>query len=168
MQRHGEEFPTQIQTIPQICMMFSLENYDQDFPPLRKYDTTNDKGTSSHQPKIFNPPIKDADGTPRKVSPAEEVLNWQSENLIAQNKILKRINKKTKVLQSSQDVLITRLTVKIQQICDELMEIIRTNMGPNDCFPTKRRTEEPQEPVFLYYWSAQPISRPAQPILRPA
>ena len=82
-------------------MMFSLENYDQDFPPLRKYDTTDDKGTSSHQPKILNPPVKDADGTPRKVSPAEEVLNWQSENLITQNKILKQIDKRTKVLQSS-------------------------------------------------------------------
>ena len=118
-------------------MMSSSENYDQDFPPLRKYDTIDDKGITSHQPKILNLLVKEADGTPRRVSPAEEVLNWQSENLIAQNKILKQIDKGTKVLQSSQDALIIRLTTKIQQRRDELMEIIRTNMVPMTIFLQK-------------------------------
>ena len=118
-------------------MMSSSENYDQDFPPLRKYDTIDDKGTTSHQPKILNLLVKEADGTPRRVSPVEEVLNWQSENLIAQNKILKQIDKGTKVLQSSQDALIIRLTTKIQQRRDELMEIIRTNMVPMTIFLQK-------------------------------
>ena len=79
-------------------MMSSSENYDQDFPLLRNYDTTDEKGVSSHQPKILNPLNKDAGGTPRKVSPAEEVLNWQFEDLIAQNKILNRTDKRMKVL----------------------------------------------------------------------
>ena len=95
-------------------MMSSSENYDQDFPPLRKYDITDDKSVSSHQPKILNPPIKDDGRTPRIVSPIEEVLNWQYEDLIAQNKILKRIDKRMKVIQSSQDARIARLTAKIQ------------------------------------------------------
>ena len=42
-------------------MMSSSENYDQDFPLLRNYDTTDEKGVSSHQPKILNPLNKDAE-----------------------------------------------------------------------------------------------------------
>ena len=137
MQKHGEEFPTPIQTIPQICMMSSSESYDHDFPPLKKYETSDENGTSSQQPKILNPTIKDADGTPKKISPAEEVLNWQSENLIAQNKILKKIDKRTKVLQTSHEALVERLSAKIQQIRDELMEIIRTNTVPMTVFLQK-------------------------------
>ena len=64
-------------------MMSSTESYDQDFPPLQKYDKTDERGTSSHQPKILNQTTKEADGTPKKVSPAEEVLNWQFEYLVA-------------------------------------------------------------------------------------
>ena len=121
-------------------MMSSSENYDQDFPLLRKYDTTDDKGVSSHQPKILNSPIKDADRTLRKMSSAEEVLNWRSENLTAQNKILKWIDKRTKFLQSSQDALIARLTAKIQQIRNELMEIIKANTVPMTVLYKKKRS----------------------------
>ena len=85
MQKHGEEFPALAltQAIPQICKMSSTESYDQDFPPLQKYDKTDERGTSSHQPKIYNSTTKEADGTPKRVSPAEEVLNWQFEYLVA-------------------------------------------------------------------------------------
>ncbi|GMN72833.1 hypothetical protein TIFTF001_055283, partial [Ficus carica] len=59
--------------LPQICMM-SPANYKEDFPPLQPA-TTND------------------------VAIAEAVLNWQSENLIAQNKtILEKLESQIQML----------------------------------------------------------------------
>ena len=45
-------------------------------------------GTKTRQPKVLNPKTIDPDETSKKVSPAKAVMNWQSENLIVQNKVL--------------------------------------------------------------------------------
>ncbi|GMN43201.1 hypothetical protein TIFTF001_012402 [Ficus carica] len=71
--------------LPQICMM-SPANYEEEFPPLQPA-TTND-GIETRQPKVLNSRTVEPDGTFKRVAPAEAVLNWQSENLIAQNKVL--------------------------------------------------------------------------------
>lgn len=41
--------------------------------------------------KISDPGTIQPDSLVKQVSPAEAVLNWQLENAVAQNKILKRI-----------------------------------------------------------------------------
>ncbi|GMN64947.1 hypothetical protein TIFTF001_034014 [Ficus carica] len=82
--------------LPQICMM-SPANYEEDFPPLQPA-TTND-GIETRQPKVLNSRTVETDGTFKRVAPAEAVLNWQSENLIAQNKVLQKINHKLSQIQ---------------------------------------------------------------------
>ncbi|GMN66642.1 hypothetical protein TIFTF001_035709 [Ficus carica] len=54
---------------------------DNNFRPPAIHD-----GMETRQPKVYNSKVVEPDGTIKKVSPTEAVLNWQSENLIAQNK----------------------------------------------------------------------------------
>ena len=112
-------------------------SYDQDFPPLQQFEKKEAKGTVSHKLKVLNPTTRDTNGTPKKVFSSEEVLNWQSENRVSQNKILQWIDKRTKDLQSSQDTIITRLTTKIQQTRDDLMALIKSNTVPRQVFLAK-------------------------------
>ncbi|RDX65601.1 hypothetical protein CR513_55733, partial [Mucuna pruriens] len=63
---------------PISCMMFT----ETDFPPMeRKVDVTTKVTTKPH---ISSSEIG-ADGRPKPLSQAEEVLNWQTENARAQN-----------------------------------------------------------------------------------
>lgn len=58
--------------------------YDgSDFPPLQPFV----KDHSRHAPKIQHPKMEILpDGQHKPVSEAESVLNWQTENALAQNK----------------------------------------------------------------------------------
>ena len=86
--------------LPQVHMMSSI-SYDEDFPLLQPATTIN--GTERRQPKVYNPKIVEPDETPKKVSPAKAVLNWQSENLIAQNKVFQKIDHKISQVESKID-----------------------------------------------------------------
>ncbi|GMN65887.1 hypothetical protein TIFTF001_034955 [Ficus carica] len=101
LQRTGQQpiIPMQMtpsMALPQICMM-SPANYEEDFPPLQRA-TTND-GIETRQPKVLNSRTVELDGTFKRVAPAEAVLNWQSKNLIAQNKtILEKLESQIQML----------------------------------------------------------------------
>ena len=60
-------------TLPQVHMMSSV-SYDEEFP-LLQLATTND-GMETQQPKVYNLKAVELDGTTKKVSPTEAVLNW--------------------------------------------------------------------------------------------
>ena len=131
--------------IPQICMFSSVSSYDEEFPELISFaDKTR---TTSHQPKVLNPTTRGADGSTKKVSPAEAILNWQTENMVAQNKALKRIDHKltqvdTKVSQMDQSLinlknLITKLNERIQLTHETLMSYIRDSSTPQSLFLAK-------------------------------
>ena len=64
-------------------------SYSQNFPLLESFDhpLTNTK----HVWKIKNPVGTNSDGTKKQVSSAEVALNWQAENVVAQNKVLSKI-----------------------------------------------------------------------------
>ena len=42
----------------------------------------------------MNTNVVDANGIPRRITPAEVVLNWQTQNVCAQNQQLKKIEEK--------------------------------------------------------------------------
>ena len=67
--------------IPQICMFTPVSSYDEEFPELTSF--ADKIGTTSHQPKVPNPTTREADGSTKKFSPAEAVLNWKTENMVA-------------------------------------------------------------------------------------
>ena len=145
---HDEPFPSPSPAsvpVPQFYMFSSVSNYDEEFPELTSF--ADKTGTTSHQPKVPNPTTREADGSTKKVSPAEAVLNWQTENMVAQNKALKRIDHKltqvdTKVSQMDQSLInlknvITKLNERIQLTHETLMSYIRDRSTPQSLFLAK-------------------------------
>ncbi|KAL5980192.1 hypothetical protein ACLOJK_036659 [Asimina triloba] len=93
---------------PQACHLIS-EDYEEDFPPLTAYQDMATR--TSYRQTIPNP-------SPQKsATPAEACLNWSNTNAAAQNKILKKIEKK-------QDQAESRL-----QILQDLVRQIHERMG---------------------------------------
>ncbi|PON33365.1 hypothetical protein PanWU01x14_353430, partial [Parasponia andersonii] len=85
-----EQKDEQPDTPTQSILMMS--SYNKDFPPVGSFH--DQTGTTTHLPKVLNPTTRDPDGTTKKISPAEVVLNWQTENMIAQNSVLQKIDQK--------------------------------------------------------------------------
>ncbi|GMN71572.1 hypothetical protein TIFTF001_055167, partial [Ficus carica] len=123
LQRTGQQpiIPMQMtppMALPQICMM-SPANYEEDFPPLQPA-TTND---------------------------AEAVLNWQSENLIAHNKVLQRINHKLSQVDSKIDqsniglirsqTILEKLESQIQMLHQKLRSLAMTSSFSSRLFAEK-------------------------------
>ncbi|GMN19044.1 hypothetical protein TIFTF001_049884 [Ficus carica] len=130
--------------LPQICMM-SPANYEEDYPPLQPATTSD--GIETRQPKVLNSRTVEPDGTFKRVAPAEAVLNWQSENLIAQNKVLRKIDHKLSqvdskidqsniVLMRSQTIL-ERLESRIQMLHQELQSLAMTSSFSSRLFAEK-------------------------------
>ncbi|KAI9112896.1 hypothetical protein K1719_016010 [Acacia pycnantha] len=108
---------TQSQTaLPQpIPCIAILTSYDQDFPPLeRKYDQNT---RVSSKPYVI-PSTVDAQGN-YQATQAEEVLNWQTQNVVCQNTILKRIDSKIDSLTTKTD----GLTYYIDQLSEEVKNL---------------------------------------------
>ena len=63
-----------------------------------------------------NPNIKCSDGTPTIASPAEQVLNWQSENAVAQNKLLQNIARTQTRLEEKVDRILPAVLTSLQQM----------------------------------------------------
>uniref|UniRef100_A0A6N2KCQ4 Uncharacterized protein n=1 Tax=Salix viminalis TaxID=40686 RepID=A0A6N2KCQ4_SALVM len=74
--------------VPTVSMYQSTRPYDDDFPALQ--EQVKDKVRTL--PQVQNPQGVDAEGRPKQVTQAEAVLNWQSQNAIAQNSVLHRMN----------------------------------------------------------------------------
>ncbi|KAL2543132.1 Uncharacterized protein Adt_04110 [Abeliophyllum distichum] len=79
------------------------------FPPLTSFD----KNQTTHFWKVRNPTTRSPSGSIDQLSPAEKVLNWQSENAVQQNKILQKIDQSQqrieKALQKQTQALLTPL-----------------------------------------------------------
>ncbi|GMN21490.1 hypothetical protein TIFTF001_047286 [Ficus carica] len=149
LRRTGQQPITPIQmtppmALPQICIM-SPANYEEDFPPLQPA-TTND-GIETRQPKVLNSRTVEPDGTVKRVALAEAVLNWQSENLIAQNKVLQKINHKLSQVDSKIDqsniglikshTILERLESQIQMLHKELRSPAMTSSFSSRLFAEK-------------------------------
>ena len=67
----------------------SSSGYKANFPAIDDFKDTQQR--TKHVWKIKTPVTKDAQGQPRSVSPVEATLNWQSENVVAQNEALSHI-----------------------------------------------------------------------------
>ena len=58
--------------------------YLREFPPMREYIQDQYR----YLPQVPNPIDVDASGHQKKIYAAEAVLNWQTQNCIAQNSVL--------------------------------------------------------------------------------
>jgi len=99
------------------CMMFTNE----DFPFLeRQVDTGKKISTKPFvQPTEILP-----DGTYKPSTQAEEVLNWQTTNSLAQNNLLKVIEKKVDKMTEAFQYQLNQMSVKIQKAYAETKQKI--------------------------------------------
>ncbi|GMN70487.1 hypothetical protein TIFTF001_039528 [Ficus carica] len=103
LQKQGQQLFGPCNSVPQMVRpqihMMSPVTYEEEFPPLQ----TTTKDGSTQQPNVLNPRTVEPDGTTKKLSSTEAVLNWQSENLIAQNKVPQKIDNKISQVESKID-----------------------------------------------------------------
>ncbi|KAK1383244.1 hypothetical protein POM88_020979 [Heracleum sosnowskyi] len=113
---------------PVECNMMQPVSYDDDFPPPEF-----EKDKASHIWKIKSPTTKNPDGSSKQTPPAEATLNWQSENVVAQNRVLKQIMVTQQTIAKKLDnglSSISSATVQLQSKIDalhhELMQLATT------------------------------------------
>ncbi|KAG8492315.1 hypothetical protein CXB51_009806 [Gossypium anomalum] len=119
--------------IPVACMIkptASTTSYDKEFPPLEEYSSEN----YVHVPKISSKIQTSTPGTSPKISAAEATLNWQTENAIAQNHILKRIDSKISTIESKIDDNTKMVRDLIQLLQKRLDEVARQPAAPGQDF----------------------------------
>jgi hypothetical protein len=95
------------------------QSYDDDFPALQ--EQVKDRVWTL--PQVHNPQGVDADGRPKQVTQAEAVLNWQSQNAIAQNSVLHRIESKVDLVQTNlkkMTVSVDSRILHLEQLCVEI------------------------------------------------
>ncbi|GJV11255.1 hypothetical protein Tco_1352796 [Tanacetum coccineum] len=111
------------------------QEYEQEFPALTAFEHLDSR--TKHDWKIKNPTTIGPTGHANTISPAEATLNWQSENAVAQNKVLVKILSQQGMITNSQEYLSSRvrslesiineLRFKIQELYREIIQIIRTS-----------------------------------------
>ncbi|GJS47542.1 putative zinc finger, CCHC-type containing protein [Tanacetum coccineum] len=111
------------------------QEYEQEFPALTAFEHLDSR--TKHDWKIKNPTTIGPTGQANTISPAEATLNWQSENAVAQNKVLVKILSQQGMITNSQEYLsskvrslesiINELRFKIQELHRDIIQIIRTS-----------------------------------------
>ncbi|GMN62562.1 hypothetical protein TIFTF001_031655 [Ficus carica] len=138
--------------LPQVHMMSAIP-YEEEFPPLQ----TLTKEGSTQQPKILNPRAVEPDGSTKKIGPAEAVLNWQSENLIAQNKVLQKIDARLTQVDSKIDqsnirlvnshTILEKLENQVQLLHQELRRLAMTSSFSSRLFAEKEAEMKHEQPL---------------------
>ena len=106
---------TPVQSLPQICMMQQTESsYQAQYPALREFPPMSEymRDKYKYMPQVPNPTDVDATGQQKKSSLAEAVLNWQTQNAVAQNSVLQRIETKVDTISGHFD----QNTITLQNI----------------------------------------------------
>nr|TKR90937.1 hypothetical protein D5086_0000228410 [Populus alba] len=111
--------------VPTFSMYQPTNSYDDDFPALQEQV----KDRVRTLPQVHNPQGVNADGRSKQVTQAEAVLNWQSQNAIAQNSVLHRIESKVDLVQTNlkkMTVSVDSRILHLEQLCAEIQQRIST------------------------------------------
>ncbi|KAK9014006.1 hypothetical protein V6N11_005180 [Hibiscus sabdariffa] len=92
-------------------------SYEKDFSPINEFTEKEYK----HVPKIPSPLIGG------KISAAESTLNWQTENAIAQNKVLHKIDSKVARMEVKIDLVETKVDSNTK-IANELIVLLHKRL----------------------------------------
>ena len=112
--------------MPQIYMIQpTSSSYQTQFPPLREFPPVREYTQDQYRylPQVPNPTDVDASGHQKKTSAAEAVLNWQTQNSIAQNSFLQRIETKVDHISEHFDQSLSSLQNIILEIQTKLITI---------------------------------------------
>ncbi|KAL2471551.1 Reverse transcriptase domain-containing protein [Abeliophyllum distichum] len=149
---------------PEPSPSFMFQSPLKDFPPLSNFD----KGLSTHSWKVKNPTTRSPDGSVNQLSPAEKVLNWQSENAVQQNKLLQKIDQSQqrieKAFQHQTQAFLSPLEAcrqRIEEVTSEIMDLLSKRL-PFDAQEGELRSLKHQL-NFIENSSLIPPSSPFKP-----
>ncbi|KAG8483875.1 hypothetical protein CXB51_022610 [Gossypium anomalum] len=120
--------------IPAICMIqptsSSPEKYEKDFPPLEEFSEKN----YTHVPKIPSKLQPETSGATTRISAAKATLNWQTENALAQNHVLKKMDSKLFSVEAKLDDNTKMIKDLIQLLQKRIESIAREPAAPGQDF----------------------------------
>ncbi|KAJ9547117.1 hypothetical protein OSB04_019660 [Centaurea solstitialis] len=112
----------------------STQEHEDDFPPLSPFEITQQR--TKHDWKIKTPTTNGPTGQPTQIGPAKCTLNWQSENAVAKNKVLKKtLTQQSKSFKTQEtlvskvqtlEVIIDEIRVRMQGLHEELLRMVQT------------------------------------------
>ncbi|MFS7950984.1 hypothetical protein Hanom_Chr07g00589661 [Helianthus anomalus] len=115
----------------------SSSEYQVEFPLLTSFENTQQK--TKHSWKIKNPTIVGATSVPESVTAAKATLNWQSENVVAQNRALNTIlAQQNNITKAHEDLtsrvqelesIIYEIKAKILELHHELLQLVHNSSG---------------------------------------
>ncbi|KAL4582307.1 hypothetical protein LXL04_006854 [Taraxacum kok-saghyz] len=122
----------------------TTSTYQTDFPPLSSFE--NPQQRTKHDWKIKNPTTLTSTGSPTSISHAEATLNWQSENVVAQNRVLSQILSQQSLISKSHETIFS----KVKTLEDLITEIrLKLNRLHNDLLQTAKDSTFTQESTVL-------------------
>ncbi|KAG8482389.1 hypothetical protein CXB51_027288 [Gossypium anomalum] len=97
------EIPKPLPEVPIAAMIQSTstssEKYEENFPPLEEFSKKN----YTHAPTIPSKIQPEISGAKPTISAAEATLNWQTENALAQNHVLNKMDSKLSTVEAKID-----------------------------------------------------------------
>ncbi|KAI3808004.1 hypothetical protein L1987_23944 [Smallanthus sonchifolius] len=102
---HTEHFPYDVCNC-KSCLE-EADKYQAEFPALTTFENPQQK--TKHSWKIQNSNVMGPTGSPNQITAAEATLNWQSENIVAQNNVLKTILAQQSRFNMTQEALVDRV-----------------------------------------------------------
>lgn len=95
--------------------VYMYQPIEEDFPPLSSFT----KGAFKHTPKVANSTTSILPtGQTKPTSAAEEVLNWQTKNAVAQNKLLPHLDSNMTQVTTNVSQVSTQVQTQTKQVTD--------------------------------------------------
>ncbi|KAL2518739.1 Reverse transcriptase domain-containing protein [Abeliophyllum distichum] len=144
------------------------DDYDDHYQWHKKWDWSNPEPEPSPSYMSRIPTTRSPDGSVNQLSPAEKVLNWQSENAVQQNKLLQKIDQSQqrieKAFQHQTQALLSPLEAcrqRIEEVTSEIMDLLSKRL-PFDAQEGELRSLKHQL-NFIENSSLIPPSAPFKP-----
>ncbi|KAI5428604.1 hypothetical protein KIW84_033560 [Lathyrus oleraceus] len=117
-----------------------------DDPTLVTWSPTDHYGSNTGRTSkpFIHPSEVQSDGKLKPLTQAEEVLNWQSKNMVSQNEIFQNLDK-----------LVDKIAEKIDEI-NEYLKPIENSFFDTPVFPAYFKQPEKSSPLYLAYVSSPP------------
>ncbi|KAG8478431.1 hypothetical protein CXB51_028256 [Gossypium anomalum] len=152
--------------IPVVSMIrpTSSEKYEENFPPLEEFSKKN----YTHAPKIPSKIQPEISGAKTTISAAEATLNWQTENALAQNHVLSKMDSKLSSVEAKLDDNTKMIKDLIKLLQKRIESVAREPAAPGqDFFSHLAQREKEIQKLQAQIKELQETGKIPKPVRRP-
>ncbi|KAG8502654.1 hypothetical protein CXB51_001139 [Gossypium anomalum] len=152
--------------IPVVSMIrpTSSEKYEENFPPLEEFLKKN----YTHAPKIPSKIQPEISGAKTTISAAEATLNWQTENALAQNHVLSKMDSKLSSVEAKLDDNTKMIKDLIKLLQKRIESVAREPTAPGqDFFSHLAQREKEIQKLQAQIKELQETGKIPEPVRRP-